>query len=297
MYLKLHRSIFCSSPSGVYTPEYCADERLPRILREHGYAWFVAWVRHVAKHLPWRARDRYITRGFILPYTFEGDDKTRVWGLPFHGDEVHGMLNASDGVFPIEVYAEHIAAFASLCTGRRGIMVAGIGDGEFLHDGPGTPGWFRQVFEKHGHIQPRWLDRLWSIWEPDDRLNFTTPSQHFSHYPPTKLLHLLPGGGFEREDLEHSARFCEPLQHHLRKLAAQVDLLEAKVRRAAAEGCHVRGLRRKVERLAEQMLALELSDICRWHPGPRPRAMAMAKAQRALARGRLLEQEADRLTA
>src|SRR5215207_2845595 len=54
MYLKLHTEIFGSAPSGLCTHEYCADERLPRMLREHRYTWFVAWVRHIAKHLPRR---------------------------------------------------------------------------------------------------------------------------------------------------------------------------------------------------------------------------------------------------
>jgi len=57
MYLKLHTEIFGSHPEGLYTPEYCADERLPRILREYGYTWFVDWVRHVAKHLPFEEHD------------------------------------------------------------------------------------------------------------------------------------------------------------------------------------------------------------------------------------------------
>jgi hypothetical protein len=45
------------------------------------------------------------------------------------------------------------------------------------------------------------------------------------------------------------------------------------------------------------MLALEVSDLCRWHPGASKRAQGIAKARRALARGRLLEQEIDRLAA
>jgi hypothetical protein len=80
-------------------------------------------------------------------------------------------------------------------------------------------------------------------------------------------------------------------------LAAQVDLLEEKVRRAAAAGRKVGGVRRKVERLAEEMLALELSDYCRWQPGTRRRAQAISQARRALVRGRLIEQEVDQLSA
>lgn len=297
MYLRLHTEIFGSHPEGLYTPEYCADERLPRILHEYGYTWFVAWVRHVAKHLPLRERERYVARDFIFPYAFEGDDKTRVFGLPLHGDEIDGMLNASDGTYPMEDYAEHIASFAALCADRSGIMIPGIADGEFLHEGKETPAWFRRVFEKHRHIQPEWLGRLWSIWENDPRLAFTTPSRYFSLHPPTEALELLPGGGFERNDLEHSATFCEPLRRQLRKLAAQVDLLQEKARRAAAAGRQIRGIRRKIERLSEQMLALEVSDLCRWHPGASKRAQGIAKARRALARGRLIEQEIDRLAA
>ena len=139
MYLRLHTEIFGSHPEGLYTPEYCADERLPRILHEYGYTWFVAWVRHVAKHLPLRERERYVARDFIFPYAFEGDDKTRVFGLPLHGDEIDGMLNASDGTYPMEDYAEHIASFAALCADRSGIMIPGIADGEFLHEGKKRP--------------------------------------------------------------------------------------------------------------------------------------------------------------
>ena len=296
MYLNLHTEIFGSRPEGLYTPEYCADERLPRILREHGYTWFVAWVRHVAKHLPLRDREDYIARAFIFPYTFEGDDGTRVLGLPLHGDEIDGLLNASDGTYPTEAYAEHIASFAASCTDRRGIIIPGVADGEFIYDEAETPAWFRRVFERHGHIRPEWLGRLWSLWETEARLEFTTPSRFLSAYPPTGTLRLLPGGGFEREDLERSDTFCEPLHRQLRKLAAQVDLLEEKSRRAAAAGHPVREIRRKIEGLAREMLALEVSDLCRWHPGEARRAQGIAEARRALARGRLIEHDIDRLT-
>ena len=158
-----------------------------------------------------------------------------------------------------------------------------------------STGRYSLPFEKHGRIQPEWLGRLWSIWEKDSRLAFTTPSRYFALHPPAETLRLLPGGGFERNDLEHSATFCEPLRRQLRKLAAQVDLLQEKVRRAAAAGHQVQGIRRKIEGLSEQMLALEVSDLCRWHPGASKRAQGIAKARRALARGRLLEQEIDRL--
>src|SRR4051794_2586973 len=135
MYLKLHRQMFGSPPEGFYTHECCADGRLPRLMRQNGYSWFFAWVRHVARHLPESKRPAYIAHGFVNPYEFMGDDGERSAGLPLHGDEIDCMLSASDGVYAFDWYIEHLASFSTFCAERPGILVPGPSDGEFVQNG------------------------------------------------------------------------------------------------------------------------------------------------------------------
>jgi hypothetical protein len=295
MYLKLHKQVFESHPQGFYAHECCADGRLPRLMREYAYGWFFAWTRHIARHLSERDRPNYVAHGFVHPYAFTSDDGERMLGLPLHGDEIDCMLSASDGVRALDWYADHLGSFADVCAGRPGILVPGPSDGEFIHDGEKTPAWFRRVFETHRHIRPAWIDRLWRILETDARLDFTLPSAYFAANPTAESLALLPGGGFEREDLEHSEVLAEPLQKQLRKLAAQVDLLEAKLRFAVAEGKKVGHIGGEIESHTEKMLALELSDLSRWHPSAGKRKESVDAARQLLARGREIEQELDSL--
>lgn len=293
MYLRAHEDVFGSRPRGFYAHECCADERLPRLMHQLGYEWFFAWVRHVAKHLPVGERVGYIADRFIFPFAFTGDDGQRAPGLPLHGDEIDCLLSASDGTYDLDWYAERLGAFSKLCAGRPGILVPGPSDGEFVHNGRTTPRWFRRVFDKHRHIRPDWLDRLWTRLEADGRIRFTAPSTFLDANPPARTLKLLPGGGFERNDLEHSDKLAEPLHKQLRNLAAQVDLLQAKSRLSRAQGRKLGDLPEKIERHADKMLALELSDLSRWHPSAETRRNSVAAARDLLAQGRVIERELD----